>query len=385
VQKKSNKKKKKKKGNKGNVSNNKQNVKRRKEENVAPSKKLFIYYLITRICLVAIMFLAEFIISNTDNSEYNDVMILFDNIHYLNIAKYGYAIEYLYAFFPLTPLLIRYLGKVGFILLNQVLVFGSSYLLYLIAKEVFKKENPFYPALLFLISPIAVFTCMFYSEALFIFLTILAFYLYKTKKSYLGLGIALGLSVCTRSLGSMLFFAIFIFMFIDFIKKKEKFKNLLITYIPATIISCLYPIFLYIKTGNPLYFVDVQFEFWGKISTNIFTIIFDVAKILSNEFYFIGFLDCLLVLGLFIYIISYIVKHRKDKDYWELFTYIIFTLIAISSTIKKDSSTVASFYRYIFCCFPLYFMIKEKSINTFILIAVTGFVSFMFLLGFHFY
>lgn len=379
MKKKSNKKKKK------NSSNTDYRLKKVDIKKENPSKKIFTYYLVTRILLVIVIFFAEFIISNTHNSEYDDVLILFDNIHYLNIAKYGYATEYLYAFFPLTPLLIRYLGKVGFILLNQVLVFATSYLLYLIAKDVFKKDNPFYPAFLFLVSPIAVFTCMFYSEALFIFLTVLAFYLYKCKKNYLGLGIVLGLSVCTRSLGSMLFFSIFIFMFIDFIKKREKFKNVLITYIPATIISCLYPIFLYIKTGNPLYFVDVQFEFWGKISTNIFTIVYDVGKFLYKKFYFLGFLDCLLVLGLFIFIISYIVKNRKDKNWWVLFTYVVFTLLAITSTIKKGSSAVASYYRYIFCCFPLYFMIKEKNINTLLLIAVTGFVSFMFLLGIHFY
>lgn len=377
--------KKKKNLNKARTNNNKEVVISKKKERGLALKKLFKYYLISRICMVIIMFLAEFIISNTDKSEYDDVLIIFDNIHYLNIANYGYVFEYLYAFFPLTPLLIRYFGKVGFLLLNQLFVFGGSYLLYLLSRDVFKKENPFYASILFLISPLAVFTCMFYSEALFIFLTILAFYLYKTKKSYLGLGITLGLSVCTRSLGSMLFFALFIFMFIDFIKKKEKFKNILITYIPATIISCLYPIFLYFKTGNPLYFVDVQFEYWGKINTNIFTVFIDAAKLIFSEFYILIFLDYLLILGLFIFIITYIIRHRKDKEYWELFTYFIFTLVAISSTIKKDASTIASFYRYIFCCFPLYLMIKKSDLNTILMIAISGAVSFLFLLGVYFY
>lgn len=363
-------------------------VSKKKESEIIkekPFKKLFTYYLISRICLILVMFLAEIIISNTDNTIYDDVLLLFDNYHYLNIANDGYVFEYLYAFFPLTPLLIRYLGKAGFLILNQILVFGASYLLYLISRDVFKKENPFYASLLFLISPIAIFTCMYYSEALFIFLTILAFYLYKTKKSYLWFGITLGLSVCTRSPGSLLFFALFVFMFIDFIKKKEKFKNILISYVPATIISCLYPIYLFIKTGNPLYFVDVQFEYWAKISTNIFTVFIDAAKIIFNDFYLICFLDYLLVLGLFIFIITYIIKHRKDRNYWELFLYFAFTLVAISSTIKKDPSTVASFYRYIFCCFPIYLIIKEKDFNTILMVAITGTVSFMFLLGIHFY
>ena len=364
---------------------NKQNVHTKSQVVINPYKKIFFYFLFTRICLLVLLFFAEFILSKTDYSVYDDVLILFDNLHYLNIAKYGYIYAEQFAFFPLTPLLIRFLGKTGFIILNQILVYVTGYLFYLISKDVFKKENPFYVTLLYFISPIAVFTCMFYSEALFMFLTVLSFYLYKTKKSYLGFGIALGLSVSARSAGSMLFFALFIFMFIDFVKKKEKFKNILLVYIPATIISCLYPIYLYMRTGNPLYFVDVQFEYWGKIGTNIIMLFFDAGKILFSNFYMIYILDYLLVLFLFGYIIWYIFKYRKNKNYWEMFIYIIFTLFAISSNIKKSESGVVSFYRYIFCCFPVYFMIKDKIVNTLLLIAITGFVSFCFLLGIYFY
>lgn len=368
---------------KRNISTNK--VEKKEKININPYRRIFNYFIFTRICLLILLFIAEIILSKTNFSVYDDVFELFDNVHYLNIAKYGYIKEYQYAFFPLTPLLIRFLGRAGFIILNQILVYAAGYLLYLIAKDVFKKENPFNIPLLYFISPIAVFTCMFYSEALFMFLTVLSFYLYKTKKSYLGFGIALGLSVAARSAGSMLFFALFIFMFIDFVKKKEKFKNILLVYVPATIISCLYPTYLYIQTGNPLYFVNVQFDYWGKVGTNILMLFFDAAKILFDNFYMLYIVDYLLVLFLFGYIIWYIIKHRTEKNYWDLFVYLIFTLIAISSNIKKSESGVVSFYRYIFCSFPIYFMIKDKNIYTLLLIAVTGFVSFCFLLGIYFY
>lgn len=366
---------------------NKQRKKKNIEniDTVVPWKKILKYYLITRICLLCFMCVAEFIISNSNLSDYDDVLRLFDNVHYLNIAKYGYSEKMQYAFFPLTPLLIRYLGKVGFIIFNQIIVFGSGYLLYLISKDILKKENAFFASVIYFISPIAVFTCMFYSEALFLFLTILSFYLFKTRKSYLLLGITLGLAVSTRSLASMLFFTIFIFMFIDFVKGREKFKNILITYIPATIISCLYPIFLYFETGNALYFIDVQFEYWGKMQTNIFTIFIDSAVMLFKDFHIICFLDLILVFCLFIFIFSYIIKHRKDKDYYELFVYLILTLLAISNVIWKGHTSVASLYRYIFGCFPLYFLYKNKSFNVILMIGISGFVSFMFLLGFYFY
>jgi len=226
---------------------------------------------------------------------------------------------------------------------------------------------------------------MFYSEALFIFLTILAFYLYKSKKNYFVLGLTLGLSVMTRSFGSMLFFTIFIFMFIDLIRKREKFKNILITYIPATIISCLYPIFLYVKTGNFLYFMDTQFIYWGRISTNIFTILFDAFKIILNKVHFLFIFDYILVFFLIGYVIYVIIKNIKEKKYYEIFLYIILSFIIMCSTIRGGKNPLASFYRYIFGCFPIYFMIKKNDFILMLIIFFSCFITFIFLMGIHFY
>ena len=347
--------------------------------------KIFKIFLVTRIVLVIFLVLSEVVLSNSDISKYKHVFELFDNEHYLNIAKYGYKKEFQYAFFPLTPLLIRYFGKFVFLIVNQVCVFLSGYLLYLITSKFYKNEKNYYPALFYFISPIAIFTVMFYSEALFIFFTLLAYYLYKSKKSYLALGITLGLSVLTRSLGSMLFFAIFIFMFIDFIKKRENFKNILITYVPATIISCLYPIFLYIRTGDLLYFSTVQYEYWARISTNIFRIIFDVAKVTFGNGFSIHVIDFFIVFGLMAYIFWYIFKHRKNKEYYDIFVYMIFSLIAICSTIRCKSDAIASFYRYIFGCFPIYFMLKKNYLTFIFMILLSVFITYLFLLGFYFF
>lgn len=348
-------------------------------------KKILKIFLITRIILVIFLVLSEVVLSNTDISKYKHVFELFDNEHYLNIAKYGYEKEFQYAFFPLTPLMIRYLGKFGFLLINQVCVFLSGYLLYLIVSKFYDKEKSYYPALFYFISPIAIFTVMFYSEGLFIFFTLLAYYLYKNRKNYLALGITLGLSVLTRSLGSMLFFAIFIFMFIDFVRKKEKFKNILITYIPATIISCLYPIFLYLRTGDLLYFSSVQYDYWARISTNIFRIIFDVAKVTFVGDFSIHVIDFFIVFGLMCYIFWYIFKHRKNKECYDIFVYMIFSLIAICSTIRTRNDAIASFYRYIFGCFPIYFMFKKNYLSFIFMILLSVFITYLFLVGFYFF
>ena len=348
-------------------------------------KRILKMFLITRIVLVIFLIVSEIFLSNFDISIYKHVFDLYDNEHYLNIANNGYMYMHEFAFFPLTPLLIRYLGKIGFLVLNQICVFFSGYILYLLSKNIYEKEDYYWVTFLFFISPISVFTCMFYSEALFIFLTLLAFYLYKCKKKYFLLGIVLGLSVLNRSLGSMLFFTIFIFMFVNFIKKKEKFRNILITYIPATIISCLYPIYLYIRTGDLLYFMTVQYEYWWRVSTNIFTILFDAFKYTFKGPGVANVLDCFIVFGLIFYIFYYIFKHRKEKKYYEIYLYIIFSIIAICSTIRNNGFAVASFYRYLFGCFPIYFMFKKNYMTYSLMLLYSFFITILFLLGIYFF
>jgi len=357
----------------------------KEETNKNVLKNILKMFMITRIILVIFLIFSEIFLSNYDISVYKHVFDLFDNKHYLNIADNGYTHMYELAFFPLTPLLIRYFGKIGFLFLNQLCVFFSGYLFYLISKHIFEKENNYWVTLLYFISPISVFTCMFYSEALFIFLTLLAFYLYKNTKKYFSLGIVLGLSVLTRSLGSMEFFTIFIFMFFNFIKNNEKLKNILITFATATIISCLYPIYLYIKTGDFLYFMTVQYEYWERVSTNIFIIFFDVFRLTFKTPAFIHILDFFVVFGLIIYIFYFIFKHRNEKKYYEIFLYIFFSILVICSTIRNSATAISSFYRYLFGCFPIYFMFKKNYLTFSLFLLYTFFISIVFLLGIHFY
>ena len=157
----------------------------KKEDNKEVFIKLLKIFIITRIVLIIFLILSEYFLSNLNVSLYKHVFDLFDNEHYLNIAKNGYTYMHELAFFPLTPLLIRCLGKFGFLLLNQFCVLLSGFLFYLISNNVYQRDDNCWVSILYFISPISIFTCMFYSEAIFVFLTILAFYLYKIKKKYL--------------------------------------------------------------------------------------------------------------------------------------------------------------------------------------------------------
>ena len=353
-------------------------------DNKKAIKTILIIYVISRIVLISMMiFLNHYLIIKYPDIK--NVLHLFDNVHYLNIANNGYTYNYQYAFFPLTPIVIHFLGKIGTLILNQILTITSAYLLYIIGKKYLKINNPVYPAILWLISPISIFTLMFYSENLFIFLTLYSYYLYKQKKHYLILGIIIGLSVMTRNLGSMLFFTIFIFMIINCYKHEEKIKNVFITYIPATIISCLYPIYLYTKTNNFFYFIQVQYQYWFKVPTNIFRIFFDVTYRIINDidpYYVIEYLITFFLMGFILY---KIIKDRKNKSFQDLYLYILLTIISISSCIRDNGQALTSFYRFIFGCFPIYYMIKFTRKNIILIITFTIMVAAAFLLNIYFF
>ncbi len=346
-------------------------------------KKILRCYLITRIFLIFLMILDNFLLK-TKYPDIPSIFYLYDGEHYLNIAKNGYTIYYLYAFFPGVPLLIRYLGKIGFLLINQICVALTSYLLYIIGDKYLKLKKPLTPVVFWLISPIALMTMLFYTESIFVFLTVLVYYLYKEQNYYLILGIILGLCSTVRSTGSILFFTLFILMIIDLFKKKIKIKNIIITYIPATIISCLYPAYLYFKTGNSLKFVEVQ-SYWLKEKTNIFRILYDVVIKTIQDPQMIFIINSILTIVIVTFFIKYIVNHHKEKNYYDIYLYFIMTLIIICTSIKGNGDPLTSYYRYIFACFPVYYMIKDKFINYALLAVFSINVCSFFLFNTYFF
>lgn len=199
-------------------------------------------------------------------SSIRAVCTLWDNEHYIAIAQNGYSNIFQTAFFPFIPLIIRFLGKKGLLLINQVAFLISMFIL---DELTYHEEKDFYVMEFFAFSPIGFFTMMLYTESLLFFFTLLAYYLFVKRKFGYGLGIIIGLGVATKSIGAMLFFAIFIGMCCLWYQEKVCFINIIKTYIPAIIISCLYPFYLQITFGNWKLFLDCQYDYWCRMKTNI--------------------------------------------------------------------------------------------------------------------
>jgi Gpi18-like mannosyltransferase len=326
------------------------------------------------ICNILIIFLFSrflffvllFLLSSVSGIQYDSgsVYLQFDGQHYLNIAVDGYTHKYQYAFFPLFPLIIRFFGFfgvpiLGTILLNHVLTILIAYLLYYIGLTVMKKsaEESLTISLLWIFSPIAIATCTMYSEAMFVFLTVLSYYLYKRNR-YIGSGILIGLSIAIRSLGSALFFSIFIVMIIELFKDRDwkGIPKILKLFIPATGIALLYPLYQYIKLGNWHYFLDVQFLYWGRMHTNIIETIFrDISNF--DEMYIL-FVFTYLALAICLYIVYNAIKTKEDPV---LIIYMLVSILLIFSTSRElDAVSSASFYRYLFGCSAAYLLVNRN-------------------------
>ena len=172
---------------------------------------------------------------------------------------------------------------------------------------------------------------------------------------------------------------------IDVFKKKENIKNVFITYIPATIISCIYPIYLYLKTGKLFSFVEVEYTYWGRIKTNLFRIWYDAIIHLIHDFDILYLLEYIIIAFLIGYLIYLIMKNIKNKNYYDLYTYMIFTILIICSSIRNNGESFASFYRYLFGCFPIYFILPKSKYTTVLINDFSFLVAIFFLQNIYFY
>lgn len=313
------------------------------------NKNVFKWFIVSRLLLLLII-LSYCLFSNTNIL---DIYSYFDNEWYVEIANNGYNDETV-VFFPLIPLIIRYLGSVSLVIINVICAYFTGLIIYKLSNIKGSK--------LWFFSPIAIFSILFYTESLFVFLTVLTLYLYKNKK-YLLAGITLGLSVFCRNMGSVLFFSIFIYMLYEFIKGKVKLKDILIMYIPATIISLMYPVYLQVVFNNWHLFVDSQHVYWDRVSSNIFSVIIMDIKYIINNLYFGNFLYFIvnyMFLGLMIYFIYKDIVKNKKLTINSI--YMILSILAIFSSCRDGYNIPStSFYRYFLGCYPIYLISSEEN------------------------
>ena len=284
---------------------------------------------------------------------------IYDVLHYIEIAENGYTKELLYAFFPLFPMLIRLFHLflpsypvVAFLLSNLFSYFAVLTLYFLLkGKEIFKPV-----VIAFLFSPILVFHTIGYTESLYLFLTLLSYFLYTNKK-YLFCGIMVGLSMITRNTGIVLLGAIGLKMLYDWHQKKILFKDIVILSLPAFLIGFSYSMYLFLNTGDFFKYISVQYTQWSKDKCNLVTFfIRDIAFLGKQGNLILSYVFVQNWLFYFIGLFFGIKYFKKDPV---LSIYILVSLFLFATTCRDRSwlnLPSVSLFRYIFSLFPIYIL-----------------------------
>lgn len=282
----------------------------------------------------------------------------FDGMHYTYIANrgYGYSEQ---AFFPLYPTVMRQLMTLPILnnaVTTGILISVISFLagLYLFSKLILLDYSPNvakWTILALLIFPTSFFFTSIYTEGLFFFLTIAAFYSARTHHWLLA-GIFGALASYTRFIGILLLPA----LFLEWWQQGRRFKHFLpLLLIPLGLV--IYMNYLNKTTGDPLAFFHVQADFAQGRSEKL-VMLYQVFWRYVKMIFTVNHADPLYLTIILefatgiIFLITAIYSFVKQR-----LSYAVFNLLAYLTPTLTGSFT--SLPRYVLLCFPSFLLIGE--------------------------
>lgn len=287
----------------------------------------------------------------------------FDGVHYLTIAKSYYSAYYTQTFFPLYPLIVRFIAKS--LLFDNYLIAALlfSNISFLICLFIFRKllhldkynSETIWIIIFLLLFPTSFYFGSIYTEGFFLLLIFASFYFARTKKWFLSAFFGI-LASATRLFGSFLLFAILIEYLTQYKGKRKEVKPIIfISLIPLGLL--IYMVYLNIKFGDPLLFWHAQPAFGAeRLGSGIILppqVIFRYLKILFTvSFKTLPFWNSLFELICFLYaIIILIVAHLKRVR----LSYLVFSWFSLIT--PSLTGTLSSMPRYILVVFPIYIIL----------------------------
>ncbi len=309
----------------------------------------------------------------------------FDGDHYISIAKRGY-VQFQQAFFPLYSYLISRIASFfknsfqtyffsGIALSFVCFLLFFRYLKRLIKKD-FKKFSFKKTKLIYLLYPTAFFLISIYTESLFLFLAVAAFYFYSKKRKILYIFFS-SLATATRLIGVFIPFSIFLEYLIKAFDDETNKKIFSVETLKKGLTSILassgllyYMNYLWQTKNDPLYFFHVQPEFGANRSGGKLILPYQVLwryiKIIFTANprtveYFVAVQEIALTV-LFIAVFFWAIKKVKSR-------YLIYSGAVI--ILPTLTGTLSSMPRYIMAAFPLFIVLsKLKKRKKKILLAV---------------
>lgn len=286
----------------------------------------------------------------------------FDGVHYLRIAQNGYNAEFSQAFFPLSPLLIRYLNFIpknptlltetfvdpsffitGLFLANLFFLFALI-IFYKLVRIDFNERISFVSVILLLSFPTSFYFGSIYTESLFFLLTLTAFY-FTRKENFIVAGVFGCLASATRILGLFLLPVYLVEVYLKITKKEIKLNRDNITkIIIGTLLiplgTLLYMLYLRLNFENPFYFLTSQPAFGAERSTSLILlpqVIYRYIKIfltvpINSLPFFNAFLEfSFTIIPLAVLIIFY----KKMRGSYFLFTLVCLIVPTLTGTLSS--------------------------------------------------
>jgi len=369
-------------------------------------KIIIIYFFIWRLFLLFLDFISIRILPFKNSFPYHEDILAklakpffwqwanFDGVHYIMIAQNGYRSIFsgiTQAFFPLYPILIKYL----YFLIKNYLFSGLiiSNIFFLLSLLIFKrllirlKINSIYPLLFLLVFP----TSYYFGAVLSKF----AIYindnnslLYLKKKKWFISSLLIGFSTATRITG--------VFLIIPFIgeylsvtkKKRTKLFYVAMYWLICWLGLIIYSFYLNKYFHDTLYFVSVQHKFGASRQTNKIILLYQViwryfkmmATIKGNNFllYTITQEFISAILGFSLLFFGFYKSINKS--------YLIYSLLAF--VLPTLTGNFSSMPRYIIVLFPIYIILDkilknwQKKILLFIFTIFSMINTILFLRGY---
>lgn len=294
----------------------------------------------------------------------------FDGVHYIGIAKEGYAHQFTQAFFPLYPILMRIVSTVanlnlvasGLLVSNLAFVAGLLVFFKLVSTK-YNKNIALWSSIFLLTFPTSFYFGSVYTESLFFSLIILAFYLFEKNKIIAG-----------SIVGSLASFSRLVGIFLSIPIKKENHYSLYpVLIVPLGLV--IYMLYLKINFNNSFYFLTSQSAFGQERSTTeiilLPQVIFRSLKQLLTTEGLILFNSAFELTSLLLTLALLVISWKLVKREWVIFSF----LAIITPTL---TGTLASMPRYVLVAFPIFIVlayIKNTLLKVIILLIFIGLLT----------
>lgn len=315
---------------------------------------IFKIFLFWRIGLLVVTYIGTSVIPKVDNGgigsigpgrefDYWASWAQWDGGHYFQIAKQGYIFLSDYAFFPLFPTLIKIINMpfnnllFAGLLVSNISFFAFLFFFYKLINKKYGHNVAITTIGTYLTFPTAFFAASYYSESLFLLLTVITFY-FISEKRFLIAGIAASLSSVTRLAGVSLVICIFYAYFASLQMNIRKVNQKILHLAPSIFGISIYCIYLFSKLDDPLKFITSQ-NLWERTVTDpISTVLSYLWAIITLEKRpFNDYLDLILTL-LFLSVLVLGIK-KISSSLW------IFSILVI--LIPASTGTLTSMPRYL--------------------------------------